>query len=143
METHRDDVIVIFAGYTDKMQAFLDRNPGMASRIAFNVEFEDYTTEELCDIAKLMLSRKSMRATDAAIEKLGKICENAGKDPCFGNGRFVRRMIDDAIMNLAQRMSKFAASELTTEFITTLEEQDISELQKVKKQPARARIGFV
>ena len=52
------DIIVIFAGYKEPMQRFLDRNPGMLSRIAFQIEFEDYTTEELCDIAKLMASKK-------------------------------------------------------------------------------------
>ena len=50
MENHRDNVIVIFAGYPEPMKAFLDRNPGMRSRIAFSVEFDDYTVEELCEI---------------------------------------------------------------------------------------------
>lgn len=68
MENHKDDVIVIFAGYPDQMQQFLDRNPGMLSRIAFHVEFEDYSTHELCEITRLMLSRKQMMITDAAME---------------------------------------------------------------------------
>ena len=58
MENHRDDVIVIFAGYTEPMHQFLVRNPGMFSRIAFQVEFEDYMTDELCEITKLMISEK-------------------------------------------------------------------------------------
>lgn len=58
MENHREDCIVIFAGYPEPMQGFLDRNLGMRSRIAFQVKFEDYTTEELCGITKLMLSGK-------------------------------------------------------------------------------------
>ena len=58
MENHRDDVIVIFAGYPEPMKQFLDRNPGMQSRIAFQIEFEDYTTEELCAITKLLRLRK-------------------------------------------------------------------------------------
>ena len=53
MENHRDDVIVIFAGYPEPMKQFLDRNPGMKSRIAFQVEFEDYSVDELCDITNL------------------------------------------------------------------------------------------
>lgn len=77
MENHRDDVIVIFAGYPDKMKNFLDRNPGMMYRIAFYVEFEDYSTDELCDITKLMLSKKQMTITDIAMEKLRKNYESA------------------------------------------------------------------
>ena len=63
MENNREDTIVIFAGYTEPMQEFLDRNPGMRSRIAFHVDFDDYTVEELCDIAKLKLSQKNMTIT--------------------------------------------------------------------------------
>lgn len=63
MENHRDDVIVIFAGYPEPMQKFLDRNSGMLSRIAFHVKFEDYSIDELCDITKLLLSRKQMTIT--------------------------------------------------------------------------------
>ena len=142
MENHRDDVIVIFAGYTDKMQAFLDRNPGMASRIAFNVKFEDYTTDELCDITKLMLSRKQMTLTDEAMEKLRDAYENASKDSSFGNGRFVRKMLEEAEMNLAERVLKFDESELTTELITTVEESDIPLHPEVRNRPERVRIGF-
>lgn len=69
MENNRGNVIVIFAGYTESMQRFLDRNPGMLSRIAFQIEFEDYTTDELCDIARLMASKKQIRITDAAMNK--------------------------------------------------------------------------
>ena len=48
MENHRDNVVVIFAGYPDKMESFLQKNPGLRSRIAFHVPFDDYSTEELC-----------------------------------------------------------------------------------------------
>ena len=101
MENHRDDVIVIFAGYTDPMRQFLDRNPGMLSRIAFQVEFEDYTTDELCDIAKLMLSKKQMTITDEAMNKLRKIFNIARAESDYGNGRFVRKTLEEAEMNLA------------------------------------------
>ena len=70
MENHRDNVIVIFAGYPEPMKAFLDRNPGMRSRIAFSVAFDDYTVGELCEITKLMLSRKQMTITEAGMKKL-------------------------------------------------------------------------
>ena len=58
MENRRDEVIVIFAGYPDKMEAFLDKNPGLRSRIAFHVSFEDYDVEELCKIAEVIADKK-------------------------------------------------------------------------------------
>ncbi|MCH5257668.1 MAG: AAA family ATPase [Lachnospiraceae bacterium] len=141
MENHRDDVIVIFAGYSDQMKAFLDRNPGMSSRIAFHVDFEDYSTNELCDITRLMLSRKQMKITDAAMEKLKKIYESGRGSRGFGNGRFVRKMLEEAEMNLAERVSQLDESTITTELITTIEERDIPE-SDVEKHPKKKQIGF-
>ena len=66
MENHRDDVIVIFAGYPDKMKDFLDRNEGLRSRIAFHVEFPDYTADELTDIFKLATKFPTTLPTTAA-----------------------------------------------------------------------------
>ncbi len=141
MENHRDDVIVIFAGYPDKMKHFLDRNPGMLSRIAFHVEFEDYSTEELCDITKLMLSKKQMTITDVAMEKLRKNYESARVNSDYGNGRYVRKLLEEAEMNLAERVSQLCESEITTQLITTLEESDIPEPESIKCYE-RKQIGF-
>ncbi|EHO54031.1 hypothetical protein HMPREF9099_00509 [Lachnospiraceae bacterium oral taxon 082 str. F0431] len=57
------------------MKHFLDRNPGLLSRIAFQVEFDDYTAEELCDIVRLMVVRKEMQISDNVIDKIERICE--------------------------------------------------------------------
>lgn len=141
MENHRDDVIVIFAGYSDKMKQFLARNPGMSSRIAFHVEFEDYSADELCNITKLMLSRKQMIITDAAMEKLKNIYEGVRGDKDFGNGRFVRKILEEAEMNLAERVAQLDESKLTTKLITTIEERDIPE-SDVNKQHKKKQIGF-
>ncbi len=140
MENHRDDVIVIFAGYTDPMRQFLDRNPGMLSRIAFQVEFEDYTTDELCDIAKLMLSKKQMTITDEAMNKLRKIFNIARAESDYGNGRFVRKTLEEAEMNLAERVLQYEESGITKERITTIEECDIPDLTAKKKTVIR--MGF-
>lgn len=141
MENHREDVIVIFAGYPDKMKNFLDRNPGMLSRIAFHVEFEDYSTEELCDITKLMLSKKQMTITDIAMAKLRKNYESARVSNDYGNGRYVRKLLEEAEMNLAERVSRLCESDITTPMITTLEESDIPEPGIMKCQEKK-RIGF-
>lgn len=140
MENHKDDVIVIFAGYPAQMKQFLDRNPGMASRIAFHVEFEDYSTQELCDITRLMLS-KQMMITEAAMERLKNLYESARQNRDFGNGRFVRKMLEEAEMNLAERVTQLDESKLTTKLITTIEESDIPELD-AKKAHKKKSIGF-
>ena len=141
MENQRDNVIVIFAGYPDRMKQFLDRNPGLLSRIAFQVEFEDYTVDELCEITKLMLSKKQMSATEKAMEKLRNHYESVVGSKDFGNGRFVRKILEEAEMNLAERMVQLNESELTEQLITTIEECDIPKLSTTssnKKKP----IGF-
>ena len=140
MENHRDDVIVIFAGYTDPMRQFLDRNPGMLSRIAFQVEFEDYSIDELCDIAKLMVSQKQMTITDEAMNKLRKNFDIVREDSGYGNGRFVRKSLEEAEMNLAKRILQIRESEITAELITTIEACDIPNLSTRKK--TIKRMGF-
>lgn len=141
MENHRDNVIVIFAGYPDKMKRFLDRNPGLLSRIAFQVEFEDYSTEELCEITKLMLKRKQMKITDQAMKKLRLIYESVKESNDFGNGRFVRKTIEEAEMNLAERLLKMDESMITEELLTVIEEEDISDVETKSKHEVK-RIGF-
>ena len=141
MENHREDVVVIFAGYTKPMQEFINRNPGMLSRIAFQINFEDYSTEELCGITNLMLSHNQMKITDAAMDKLRKIYDRERVNDDYGNGRFVRKIVDEAIMNLAVRVASLDESEKTLERITTIEESDISDIM-VKKQDGGRRIGF-
>ena len=141
MENHRDEVIVVFAGYPEPMKEFLDRNPGMKSRIAFNVEFEDYNTDELCSITKLMLNRKQMKITDAASNKLLENYELARKNKDYGNGRYVRKIIEEAEMNLAQRLMGLDESELTEEVITTLDVHDIP-LYKEAYSSEKKVLGF-
>lgn len=141
MENHREDVIVIFAGYPEPMKEFLDRNPGMLSRIAFQVEFEDYTTDELCDIARLMLSKKQMRITDAAMCKLRDGFGRARESSDYGNGRYVRKVLEEAEMNLAERLFQSGETDITTELLTTMEACDIPAWSE-RKRGRDCRIGF-
>lgn len=141
MENHREDVIVIFAGYPKPMKEFLDRNPGMLSRIAFQIEFEDYTLEELCDITKLMLSQKKMTITNEAMEKLRSNYKLAMRSNDYGNGRFVRKMLEEAEMNLAERILKMGDIEFSDELITTIELSDI-EVYKYTDKKGKNSIGF-
>ena len=141
MENHRDNVIVIFAGYPEPMKAFLDRNPGMRSRIAFSVEFDDYTVEELCEITKLMLSRKQMTITEAGMKKLKKNFESVKDSRDYGNGRFARKMLEEAEMNLAERICQMDETEITTEVLTIIEESDIPDVPLEERRQIK-KIGF-
>lgn len=104
MENHRDDVIVIFAGYPDKMKEFLDRNEGLRSRIAFHVNFPDYTADELTEIFKLMAKRRGYEISAEVAAHCRKIFARVSKKKNFGNGRFVRNLLEQAWLRQAQRI---------------------------------------
>ncbi len=142
MENHRGEVIVIFAGYPEPMQQFLDKNPGMRSRIAFQVEFKDYSVDELCEMTHLMLSQKQMTITDAAMIKLRKHYEmvKSNHQNDHGNGRFVRKLLEEAEMNLAERLLPLKEADITRQMMTTIEENDIPEVVEEKRK--KPQIGF-
>lgn len=104
MENYRDDVIVIFAGYPDKMEKFLAKNEGLRSRIAFHVDFPDYNADELCGILELMCKDKGYTLDDSAREKCRGIFDMACKNAEFGNGRFVRNVLEQAIIKQSLRI---------------------------------------
>ncbi len=141
MENNRDRIIVIFAGYPKPMEKFLDRNPGMASRIAFKVAFDDYSMDELCMITKLMLKNRQMTITTSAMEKLRDNFNAVVGSTDFGNGRYVRKMLEEAEMNMAERIFSSYATDIPTKALTTIEEEDIPEASPTNennKQP----LGF-
>lgn len=104
MENYRDEVIVIFAGYPEKMKEFLEQNEGLASRIAFHLNFPDYSPEELTQILDLMLEKSEYRMDERTREKCFSICADACREENYGNGRFVRNLLDHAIMRQADRL---------------------------------------
>ena len=140
MENHRDDVLVIFAGYSDKMEAFLNKNPGLRSRIAFHVHFDDYTPDELCEISRLIASKKGLNISAEAMKKLRVIYEIISKQSDFGNGRAARNIIESAKMSMASRLLAGNIENLTSKEITTIIPEDIPE----PVLPARTKrvVGF-
>ena len=141
MENHRAEVVVIFAGYPDEMENFLQRNPGLRSRIAFHVPFADYNTEELCEIARLMGKSKGICFDAGAQEKLLTVFEDARKRSDFGNGRFVRNVLEKAKMNQASRLLEYDFDAITTEEIKTIRAVDITPPPEASKEVKRT-IGF-
>lgn len=141
MENHRKDTIVIFAGYSDKMEGFLNKNPGLRSRIAFHIPFEDYSVNELCDIAKLIAAEKKLTLSLNAESKLATVFEAASKNADFGNGRFARNILEKAKMAQANRLMKMDFDMITDKDLTTIIADDI-EMPKGKTEEKVIKIGF-
>ncbi|MBO7632049.1 MAG: stage V sporulation protein K, partial [Lachnospiraceae bacterium] len=141
MENHREDVIVIFAGYPDKMEGFLNKNPGLRSRIAFHVPFDDYETDELCDIARLIAKKKGLRLTDDACERITRVCASARAEKDFGNGRFVRNIIEKAKMAQAVRLLEKDYDLITEEDVATICAEDI-EIPENATPTLKKVVGF-
>lgn len=142
MENNRDNMIVIFAGYPDKMEGFLNKNPGLRSRIAFHINFDDYTEDELVEILNLIANSKGVHLTEAAQEKSKEIFANARKKADFGNGRFARNLLEQAKINQASRIIKMNADDVTKEQLTTILPEDISDMVIGSKKGESNRIGF-
>jgi len=129
MENYRDSVIVIFAGYTEKMQEFLDQNEGLKSRISFHLNFPDYTSDELTDILKLMSEKREYHIDEDAISYCRDIFERAVREENYGNGRFVRNLLEQAIIRQSSRvMEESAGRKLSKEEICILKRPDFKDL---------------
>ena len=106
MEDHRDDLIVILAGYTKEMKQFLEANSGLKSRFANIIEFSDYTGEELMLIAKSIAKGKDYVIAEDALRPLQDYFTliQSKNDPNSGNGRLARNLVEDAILNQSKRL---------------------------------------
>lgn len=142
MENQRDDTIVIFAGYPDKMQAFLDKNPGLRSRIAFHVNFDDYNEDELVDILKLMASENNVELSPKVDTKVREILSRALTEKDFGNGRFVRNMFERARMRQASRIVRMNTTSIDNKVLTTLEADDFIMPDTLEHKASHRAIGF-
>ena len=141
MENNRDNMVVIFAGYPAPMERFLSRNPGLRSRIAFHVPFDDYDTQELVSIADLLAGQKGLRFTSAARDRLAAIFDAARREPAFGNGRFARSLVEQARMEQAGRVVQMDYDAVTEDVLRTLTADDLPEPAARARGNAR-RIGF-
>jgi len=141
MENARDDVIVVFAGYKNEMEEFIERNPGLSSRIAFHIDFDDYSASELLDITKLLARKNSIIIDESCDKKLLEIYENARKNPSFGNGRFARNMLERAKLNQANRIAEQDVEYLSNEQLKTIVSDDIVADDQRQKQTI-SRLGF-
>jgi probable Rubsico expression protein CbbX len=124
MENQRDDLVVIFAGYKDRMERFFASNPGLSSRIAHHIDFPDYASEELEAIAILMLGTMQYRLSDGAASALSEYIERRRAQPNFANARSIRNALDRARLRHANRLFGRRGAPLTRDELMTLEAGD-------------------
>ncbi|MGF7003437.1 AAA+ superfamily predicted ATPase [Lachnospiraceae bacterium PFB1-21] len=141
MENHRDDTVVIFAGYPNEMEQFLNKNPGLRSRIAFHVPFNDYNSEELYKITSLLAKQKDISLESDVKDLLLPVFDEAMKNGDFGNGRFARNLFEKAIMKQASRLVHIDVDTITKADIKTLLAADF-EVPTFRPNTSVKRIGF-
>lgn len=125
MENNRDDLVVILAGYKDRMDKFFHSNPGLRSRIAHHVDFPDYSAEELLQIAKLMLASQNYRFSPDAEKAFLEYTQIRMTLEHFANARSVRNALDRARLRQANRLFANASKSLSKTDLMTLEAEDI------------------
>ena len=124
MENQRDDLVIILAGYKERMDIFYESNPGLASRIANHVHFPDYSAEELVQIAKQMLAENQYKITLEGDSVLLEYITLRKIQPLFANARSIKNAIDRARMRQANRLFERNSEVLTKAHLTTLEPID-------------------
>jgi len=126
MENQRDDLVVILAGYKDRMETFFRSNPGMSSRVAHHIDFPDYMPEELVAIARLMLQQMQYRLSAPADAALREYIERRRGQPHFANARSIRNALDRARLRQASRLfERRGGGAISRQELETIEEPDI------------------
>jgi probable Rubsico expression protein CbbX len=125
MENNRDDLVVILAGYKDRMDKFFNSNPGMRSRIAHHVDFPDYSADELLAIAKLMLAQQNYRFSPEGEKAFVEYIPLRMKMDHFANARSIRNALDRSRLRQANRLFANSGRKLTRNDLITIEAEDI------------------
>jgi len=124
MENQREDLVVIFAGYKDRMDTFFSSNPGLSSRVANHINFPDYALNELVAIGDMMLEKLNYAFTPAAERAFREYVDLRMKQAQFSNARSIRNAIDRARLRQATRLFERGGSVTTTDLVT-IDEADI------------------
>lgn len=139
MEAQRDEVVVILAGYRDRMERFFQCNPGLSSRVAHHLEFPDYSHEELLAIADRMLDGLHYRLAPAARSALQEYVARRMVQPRFANARSVRNALDRARLRQASRLFEESGEPVSRERLQTLEAEDFRRSRVFR--PAAAEVA--
>jgi probable Rubsico expression protein CbbX len=124
MENQREDLTVILAGYTERMQTFFQSNPGFRSRIAHHIDFPDYNDEELLQIAEKLAGDAEYRLSESARKALREYIALRRQQPSFANARSLRNAFDRARLRQAERLFR-RESAISTNELVTIEASDI------------------
>jgi probable Rubsico expression protein CbbX len=135
MENQRDDLVVILAGYKDRMDTFFQSNPGMSSRIAHHIDFPDYSVDELLQIAGKMLDGQHYRFGEGTRDLMREYLARRIAQPHFANARSVRNALDRARLRQASRLFADRDRELTKDDLSTLTPEDLR-ASRVFQNPA-------
>lgn len=144
MEDFRGEFIVIAAGYTENMRRFLESNPGLKSRFDKTLHFEDFDPQELMHIAENQLTEYNMKLTSAAHNKLFDTIEEmySSRDKYFGNGRSVRKLIEQIVKKQYLRMASLSIDERSEKIISSVNVKDLDGLEITKASKYTGSIGF-
>lgn len=127
MENNRNDLVVIFAGYKERMDVFYQSNPGLSSRVANHIDFPDYSAAELLAIARLILAEENYRFSEEALAAFAEYVQRRMQLPFFANARSIRNAIDRARMRQANRLfNRMTSGSLTKLDLMTIEAEDIT-----------------
>ncbi|MGH3042366.1 MAG: CbbX protein [Gaiellaceae bacterium] len=124
MENDRDKIVVVLAGYKERMDEFFRSNPGMSSRVAHHLDFPDYTAEQLMQIAELMLEQQAYELSEEAEEVFKQYIERRMRRPRFANARSIRNAIDRARLRQARRLFD-AGGKLSKRQLELIEPEDL------------------
>ena len=125
MENNRDDLVVVLAGYKDKMDKFFESNPGFRSRIAHHIDFPDYSNDELLEIAEVMIAGMNYKFNEGSKKAMAEYIEIRRKQPHFANARSIRNAIDRARLRQANRVFNNSEGPIGATFLSQIEDVDI------------------
>ena len=125
MESQREDLVVILAGYRERMEVFFRSNPGLSSRIAHHLDFPDYAADELEAIAQRMLDSMQYRLSDSGLQALRDYIPSRVRQPHFANARSIRNALDRARLRQANRLFAQAGRALSRDELMTIEGEDL------------------
>jgi probable Rubsico expression protein CbbX len=125
MEDRRDDLVVVLAGYKDRMDTFFRSNPGMASRVAHHIDFPDYSAQELLHIANMMLAKMHYVLSADGQDAMRDYIERRMQQPRFSNARSIRNALDRARLRQANRLFAGRATPVDIQALQTIAAEDI------------------
>ena len=139
MEDYRDRLIIIFAGYVEEMKNFVNTNAGFASRIGYQINFDDYSTQELKQIFDDLLRQNNLKITPKASEMVENVIDRSRQVENFGNGRYINKLYQNIVISHAKNTENLSEHDAS---IFLIDEKDIDVDKLINKGTKNNKIGF-